>query len=44
LEVDYESPTSAAAGGKVQMTCHLGDGARQGKSVRIEKKQVFAGR
>ncbi len=26
------------------MACHLGDGARQGKSIRIEKKQVLAGR
>ena len=26
------------------MTGHLGDGARQGKSIRIEKKQVLPGR
>jgi hypothetical protein len=26
------------------MICHLGDGTRQGKSIRIEKKQVLPGR
>jgi hypothetical protein len=44
LEIDYEGAASATTRGKIQMTGHLGDGARQGKSIRIEKKQVLTGR